>query len=1121
MKAFKIIVGYLILQMVSISAVAQDASLFRGTFLIGPNTDLGSNQYQVFASFTDLSGQYTGADMQPGDIAFDLNCNQYRVISISLPVTFVLEDINGAGPPSGGLGSVIRPTTNKSYPLFVPGIPETLQSCIQSKFIVLLDGDVNNGGGTGVPGAGILNGEGTPSGALGSIGEFYINTLTNDIYGPKTEVSGWGDPVSLIGPAGEDGGSVQIQGSLNNTGELPTPDGGNIGHGYLIGTHLWVSDGTQWIDVGPVRGPKGDIGDQGPQGAQGPQGERGADGTAITTKEAVNTADDLPTTGNTAGDLRITLDDLHGHVWDGTQWVDIGPIQGPQGKQGPIGPQGIQGPQGADGTAFNFTGSGPLPDPDTYDGNIGDTWIDESGNGWVWNGTLWVSLGEVRGPQGPQGPMGPQGQDGADGKDGSAITTKGTVDGPENLPTTGNTIGDTYIDTNTLDAYVWDGTKWVNIGPFQGPQGDAGPQGAQGPQGPQGNEGPQGEVGPTGPTGSDGSSIAITAYVETTDALPDPSTVPDQAFYIVGTVTDGGEHDGETGVGYVESNDTWLYMGGMRGPQGDAGPQGAQGAQGPIGSQGPIGPQGEQGIQGNNGTALNTAGTGPLPDPTTYSGATGDLWIDENGTGHVFDASGPSWTQIGPIQGPTGAQGPMGAQGPQGVAGRDGSAIRFLGSVATEADLLAISSPNIGDTYAALDTGFGHVWDGSTWISIGPFVGPQGEQGAQGAQGIQGPKGDKGDTGAPGTTGQNAVAVNIKGSVLNVSARDALTGLEANDGYFVGNDGSPATYQLHVWDGTQWVVTDALPGPQGEAAPEIVQFIIADGITSYNGAGTPPEGHLVVKFDNDLHYDAGNAKGDTGPAGNAFNILGSVTITDLEGLTGTNPGDAYIITDSNNEIYVWDGTMWQATQATQGPSGNSIHNGSGAPTDNGLGQDGDFYLDTDTYTMYGPKAAGTWPGSGTVLSSGGALSNITTYSAGNGAIVTASGPQIISYSVSGGIGTLTVPAGSGIQLHSIRIKGATADINNGDFKIVIDYLGGYAETGQNNSYQQDFYPPTIQLLDMTNVNFGFGNSDDAGFSYDDSNNPKKRITSVSDGDITLLIQNIDAFANWMISIDMF
>jgi hypothetical protein len=57
----------------------------------------------------------------------------------------------------------------------------------------------------------------------------------------------------------------------------------------------------------------------------------------------------------------------------------------------------------------------------------------------------------------------------------------------------------------------------------------------------------------------------------------------------------------------------------------------------------------------------------------------------------------------------------------------------------------------------------------------------------------------------------------------------------------------------------------------------------------------------------------------------------------------------------------------------QGPRGNTILSGEGAPSSS-VGVDGDYYADTTDYptslTLYGPKA-GSWPGSGIVLTTGG------------------------------------------------------------------------------------------------------------------------------------------------------
>lgn len=48
-----------------------------------------------------------------------------------------------------------------------------------------------------------------------------------------------------------------------------------------------------------------------------------------------------------------------------------------------------------------------------------------------------------------------------------------------------------------------------------------------------------------------------------------------------------------------------------------------------------------------------------------------------------------------------------------------------------------------------------------------------------------------------------------------------------------------------------------------------------------------------------------------------------------------------------------------------GEDGRTVLNGQGAPSP-GVGVEGDFYIDIDTWTIYGPKTAGAW-GTGTPL----------------------------------------------------------------------------------------------------------------------------------------------------------
>lgn len=137
-----------------------------------------------------------------------------------------------------------------------------------------------------------------------------------------------------------------------------------------------------------VSGPQGLIGSQGFQGPLGPQGPQGVNGTSVVLKGSVQSVINLPSSGNTQGDLYIVLDDGDGYVWDGTQWENAGPIVGPQGPQGPQGVNGIQGSTGPQGV----TG------PQGTQGNTGPQGF--------------------QGFQGPQGQLGPQGSQGPQGLQG-------------------------------------------------------------------------------------------------------------------------------------------------------------------------------------------------------------------------------------------------------------------------------------------------------------------------------------------------------------------------------------------------------------------------------------------------------------------------------------------------------------------------------------------------------------------------------------------------------------------------------------------------------------------------------------------------------------------------------
>ena len=77
------------------------------------------------------------------------------------------------------------------------------------------------------------------------------------------------------GDKGEDGTSIKIKRTLNSLDELNEIIDKEIGDSYLINYNVYTWNGENWIDLGEIKGPKGDTGEQGPQGIQGPAGQDG------------------------------------------------------------------------------------------------------------------------------------------------------------------------------------------------------------------------------------------------------------------------------------------------------------------------------------------------------------------------------------------------------------------------------------------------------------------------------------------------------------------------------------------------------------------------------------------------------------------------------------------------------------------------------------------------------------------------------------------------------------------------------------------------------------------------------------------------------------------------------
>lgn len=161
-----------------------------------------------------------------------------------------------------------------------------------------------------------------------------------------------------------------------------------------------------------------------------------------------------------------------------------------------------------------------------------------------------------------------------------------------------------------------------------------------------------------------------------------------------------------------------------------------------------------------------------------------------------------------------------------------------------------------------------------------------------------------------------------------------------------------------------------------------------DGTINLNGGLDPvtvdTPGQVVV-------ISALGTQGPAGPPGQSVTVQGytSTYTTMLTDYPTPDPLTVVMLTDIdsgvNGTIYVYDPTSSAADEngwvnlgqiagppgttgvmGPQGPSGNMILSGNFAPN-NAIGNDGDYYIRTDTNTLIGPKVGGAWPTSGISL----------------------------------------------------------------------------------------------------------------------------------------------------------
>jgi plastocyanin len=443
-------------------------------------------------------------------------------------------------------------------------------------------------------------------------------------------------PAGATGPTGPSGGPTGATGSVGPTGS-----------------------------TGPA-GIGGDIGPTGPTGTAGPAGPQA---TSVDLKGGVANFAALPSSGNTTGDAYVTLDTRDVYVWTGSAWSNVGPIYGATGPTGATGATGaastVAGPTGPAGVAGPRGNTGPQGDASLVPGPTGPTGPTGATG----------AASTVTGPTGATGPVGNTGPAGTN------ITIKGSVANFAALPSSGNTVADSYVTLDTGDTYYWTGSAWSSLGAIAGPIGPTGGLGPTGPQGPTGpSGGPTGATGATGPVGPQGAAgSSNVGVIQTLDATTYVGLYENIQGIQGGVTNEGIQYDASVQrlkVTSIESSQILPPITGV--------------GTFTISSPTTLTLDAETEVIANSPIKLYTTTLANLSSVAASAGAiiyvsdapigsqlyyyNGTQWVEIEGTGQgptgATGATGPSGGPTGPA-GPTGAVGPTGpaVTGPQGPTG--------------------------------------------------------------------------------------------------------------------------------------------------------------------------------------------------------------------------------------------------------------------------------------------------------------------------------------------------------------------------------------------------------------------------------------------------------------------
>ncbi|MHA7100873.1 tail fiber domain-containing protein [Roseivirga pacifica] len=725
------------------------------------------------------------------------------------------------------------------------------------------------------------------------------------------------------------------------------------------------NDGTSFTTI-DLRGSKGDKGDD------------GLDGRTILSG---NTDPNL--SEGSEGDFYInTASSTFFGPKNNTGWGTGTSLKGGQGPAGVNGADGVDGTNGTDGidgkdgnSFLNGTGA-----PAATVGQDGDFYVDTNANTYYGPKTA-GAWGTAISLVGPAGADGTNGTDGLDGKDGNSF-----LNGTGAPAATLGQDGDFYVDTNANTYY---GPK--TAGAWGAPTSLIGPAGADGADGIDGTNGTDGVDGKDGNSFLNGTGAPAAAL-------------------------------GQDGDFYVDTNANTYYgpktAGAWGAPTSLVGPAGADGADGIDGTNGTDGVDGKDGNSFLNGTGA----------PATTLGQDGDFYVDTNANTYYGPKTAGAWGAPTSLVGPAGADGADGIDGTNGTDGADGKdGNSFLNGTGAPAATIGQDGDFYVDTNA--NTYYGPKSAGA-WGAPTSLVGPAGTDGADGIDGTNGTDGVDGKDGNSflNGTGVPAATLGQDGDFYVDTNANTYYGPKTAGSWgaptsLVGPAGADGADGIDGTNGTDGV--DGINGTDG-----------VDGKSMLNGTGAPAN---TLGNNGDFYIDT-NTNNIYGPKtagtwGTATSLIGPAGADGTDGVDGID-----------------------GTNGTDGIDGKSMLNGTGAPAAT-LGIDGDIYFDTDANAVYGPKTAGAWGAATSLVGPAGAdgadgtdgidgidgssiLSGTSNPVAANGTdgdfYINTSSLQIFGPKTGGAWGTATPLQGNGIQ----------STMDNPDGSITFTYTDGTSFTTQ-------------------------------------------------------------------------